>query len=67
MTYTYRCDGWCGSFYEDRPALTGEFSEEFFTATQEAGDISAMNYDLGDLVTLCPECTHRLLVLEHDR
>lgn len=65
MTYIYECDGWCdGDVHDDRPALTGEFSEEFMKSTELGGEISSLGYNATDLVTLCPDCLHRLLVRE---
>jgi len=65
MTYIYDCDGWCGeSVHDERPALTGEFNEEFYKATRQGGEISEAGFDLGDLVTLCGDCTYRLLLEE---
>ena len=62
MTYHYECDGFCGSEpVDERPALTGEFSEEFIKATKAGGIVTDHGYEEGDLVTLCPQCTLELL------
>jgi len=63
MPYQYRCDGWCKRLHEGRPALTGEFSETFTRGTEAGGEVMTV-YDEGDLVTLCPACTERLLLRE---
>ncbi|WP_265112294.1 hypothetical protein [Halosolutus halophilus] len=63
MTYQYNCDGFCNpeTIYGGRPALTAEFSEEFIKASQAGGDVVEHGYEEGNLVTLCPECTRKLL------
>ncbi|RKS83300.1 hypothetical protein BDK61_2643 [Haloarcula quadrata] len=63
MTYVYDCDGWCDDdIHDERPALTGEFNEEFYKSTAIGGRLSEQGYDLGDLVTLCGPCVERLLI-----
>lgn len=63
MTYQYECDGFCDADpVDERPALTAEFSEQFIKATAEGGYVTDAGYSEGDLITLCPECTVRLLV-----
>jgi len=65
MTYIYECDGWCdGDVHDERPALTGEFNEQFYKATRIGGQLAQAGYDVGDLVTLCGDCVHRLLLEE---
>lgn len=66
MTYHYECDGFCepGTVRESRPALTAEFNEQFFRSSRIGGQLAEHEFDAGDLITLCPECTRRLL-LEH--
>lgn len=63
MVYVYECDGWCdGEVYtEDPPALTCEFSERWFKTSPHGDALRALGYTPGDLVTLCGDCTHRLL------
>lgn len=64
MTYHYSCDGFCkpGTDFQSRPALTAEFSDQFIKSTQAGGDVVEAGYDEGDLITLCPECTRKLLI-----
>jgi len=65
MTYIYECDGFCneGSF-DGRPALTAEFNEDWYDSTPYGDQLRRQGYEPGDLVTLCPECTRKLL-LDH--
>lgn len=63
MTYVYECDGWCDSdVHDERPALTGEFNEEFYKTSPIGGYLSEQGYGMGDLVTLCGPCVERLLI-----
>jgi len=65
MPYNYECDGWCGDdVHADRPALTGEFNEQFYRSTPIGGHLSEAGYAEGDLVTLCGQCVGRLLLEE---
>lgn len=66
MTYHYECDGFCkpGTIRSGRPALTAEFNEQFFNSSRIGGVLAEHDYEAGDLITLCPECTQTLLV-EH--
>jgi hypothetical protein len=64
MPYTFICDGWCDDAqHEGRPAITGEFDQDWFRSTPEAGRVSR-EYDEDELVTLCGDCTERLLLHE---
>jgi|GEM_PF-1710069 hypothetical protein len=64
MTYQYNCDGFCNrdTIYSGRPALTAEFNEEWYKSSRIGGQLHEHEYDAGDLITLCPECTRRLLI-----
>ncbi|UHQ96481.1 hypothetical protein [Natrinema halophilum] len=64
MTYHYECDGFCEpqTIYRTRPALTAEFNEQFFESTRIGGQLAEHEFEVGDLITLCPECTRRLLI-----
>jgi len=67
MTYQYSCDGFCDGVPKDeRPALTGEFNEQWFNTKRIGGDLKEFGFEPGDLITLCPDCTRKLL-LEHGR
>jgi len=62
MTYTFECDGWCDDdVHTERPALMGEFNEGWFNSSRAGGFLDEAGYDPGDIVTLCGDCTHRLL------
>lgn len=67
MTYIFQCDGFCGGRVEKetRPALTAEFSEQWFKTSQYADYLKQQGYEPGDLVTLCGDCLHKLLI-EHE-
>ena len=41
--------------------LMGQFSERVFTSTPMGDNLKAMGYDLGETITLCPDCTYELL------
>lgn len=63
MTYTFDCDGWCGREGVDaRPALTGEFNEDWYKADPAGDLLKDQGYRPGDLVTLCGDCVQRLLL-----
>ncbi|MFC4549395.1 MULTISPECIES: hypothetical protein [Halorussus] len=62
MTYIYECDGFCDEGPQDRPALTAEFSEQWFKTTTYGDHLKEHGYEPGDLVTLCGECTRQLLL-----
>ncbi len=63
MPFTYQCDGWCDDeHHEDRPALTGEFNEEWYKTSAVGDHLAEQGYGPGDLVTLCGECVQRLLL-----
>lgn len=59
MVYEYDCDG-CDT-QGDYPMLMGQFSERVYTSTPRGDELNAMGYDLGDTITLCPDCTYDLL------
>ena len=59
MGYEYDCDS-CGQ-EGDYPMLMGQFSERVFTSTPMGDNLKAMGYDLGETITLCPDCTYELL------
>ncbi|GGO03554.1 hypothetical protein [Haloarcula pellucida] len=63
MTYHYECDGFCDhdGFRSGRPALTAEFNEDWYDSTPHGDQLRQEGYEPGDLVTLCPDCTHELL------
>lgn len=63
MTYIYECDGFCNEQrFEGRPALTAEFNEDWYNSTPHGDQLHQADYEPGDLVTLCPDCTQRLLL-----
>lgn len=63
MTYIYECDGFCSEPpFEGRPALTAEFNEDWYDSTKYGDQLRQANYEPGDLVTFCPECTRKLLI-----
>lgn len=65
MTYIFECDGFCNEGPQNsQPALTAEFSERWFKTTKYGDHLKDQGYEPGDLVTLCGECTRRLL-LDH--
>lgn len=67
MGYIYDCDGFCGRTAIDaRPALTAEFNESWFDEGAAGDRLYQAGFEAGDLVTLCPECTERLLIREGD-
>ncbi|SEH60603.1 hypothetical protein SAMN05192561_11219 [Halopenitus malekzadehii] len=59
MGYDYTCDE-CGEPGE-HPGLLGSFNKRTWTTTPFGERLQALGYELGDTITLCPECTHRLL------
>ncbi|WP_226043495.1 hypothetical protein [Natrinema sp. DC36] len=63
MTYQYNCDGFCNpeTIYSGRPALTAEFNEHWYGQSQYGDLLRQHEYERGDLITLCPECTRTLL------
>lgn len=66
MTYLYQCDGFCNDEdpFEDRPALTGEFNEDWYDSTPYGDQLRQEGYEPGDLITFCPGCVGQLL-LDH--
>ncbi|OYR79341.1 hypothetical protein DJ84_18475 [Halorubrum ezzemoulense] len=67
MGYIYNCDGFCDRVeIEDRPALTAEFNEDWFDDGAAGDRLRQAGFEAGDLVTLCPDCTERLLIHEGD-
>ena len=63
MTYIYECDGFCDIVdHENPPALTAEFSEQWFKTSTYGDHLKAAGYEPGDLVTLCGECARTLLI-----
>lgn len=67
MGYIYNCDGFCDTGgIEDRPALTAEFNEHWYETSAYGDKLRECGYEPGDLVTLCPDCTERLLLHEGD-
>lgn len=62
MPYIYTCDAWCDETFEDRPALTAEFNEHWYNSTPSGDQLRQQGYEPGDLVTICPDCTRRLLL-----
>ena len=64
MTYHYECDAFCPpeTIHSGRPALTAEFNEQFFKSSRIGGQLNECDYDAGDLITLCPECTRTFLI-----
>lgn len=67
MTYIYACDaqlveGCDGDpNHDQRPMLTGEFNEFLYNNTPIGDQLAQLGYTVGDLVTLCPDCTLELL------
>lgn len=61
MTYIYDCDGWCDDRYNGRPALTAEFNEHWYNGSEYGDVLRQQDYEAGDLVTLCEDCTMKLL------
>lgn len=59
MPYTYDCDGPCGRSFTDRPPFMGEFRESFLKTD---GGVFASQYQPGQTITLCAECTERVLL-----
>lgn len=65
MVYIYECGGFCDQGpIDERPALTAEFNEDWYDSTPYGDQLRQHGYEPGDLITLCPDCTRRLL-LEH--
>jgi hypothetical protein len=63
MTYLYECDGFCSEPpFEGRSALIAEFNEDWYDETASGDQLRQADYEPGDLVTLCPECTRTLLI-----
>lgn len=64
MPYVYQCDGFCDpdEVKQGRPAITGEFNEQWFQSSSAGGQVAGANYDAGDLVTLCGPCVLQLLL-----
>lgn len=61
MGYSATCDK-CNSVCKPAPGLLAQFSPQFFRTSQYGGMLSDMGYSEGDTVTLCGECTYRLLM-----
>lgn len=63
MTYIYECDGFCpGNPTKSPPALTAEFSEQWYKTSEYGDHLKDHDYQPGDLVTLCGECARKLLI-----
>lgn len=63
MGYIYNCDGFCDRVeIEERPALTCEFNENWYDETPYGDELRQHGFEPGALVTLCPECTGKLLM-----
>lgn len=63
MGYTYTCNG-CGAD-GDTPALMGQFNKETWLNTTLGDRLQSRGYELGDTVTICPDCA--IDVLEDHR
>ena len=62
MGYEYRCDG-CGTRRDDpAPALMAQLSEYHYVSTTLGGELQSAGIELGDTVTICPDCTREMLV-----
>lgn len=59
MGYEYDCDS-CDHSGE-YPMLMGQFSERVYASHPMGDQLKALGYDLGDTITLCPQCTYELL------
>lgn len=59
MTYTAECDD-CGDTV-DEPGLLGQFREDTWMGTDWGDRFAQLGYELGDTITLCPDCTYALL------
>lgn len=62
MGYSYECNGCGGEEDDPSPALMGQLSEPHYVSTPLGGELADAGVDLGDTVTLCPDCVRDLLV-----
>jgi len=59
MGYDYTCDK-CSHHGED-PGFLATFNKRTWTTTPFGEFMQAQGYELGDTITICPECVRKIL------